>query len=447
MKLTIRTIGALSPDKQQDVVVWDDELPGFGLRMKPSGVKSFVIQYRNANHVSRRVTLGRLGTLTPEEARKEGRKRLAEVAKGGDPAEARSEARKAMTVRQLCAAYLSATERGMILGKRGLPKKQSTLATDEGRIERHILPLLGSRKVRDLTTPDIVRFQRDVTVGRTTADVKTRKFGRAIVEGGRGAATRTVGLLGGIMSFALSEGIIASNPVRGVKRAADERRDVRLSLEQYRTLGAALGKAEDGMELWQAIAAMRLLALTGCRRGEIETLRWDEVDIPGRCLRLSDSKTGKSVRPLGAPAASVLNNLTHSGQFVLPGRDPRKPYVGLPKAWRRLLKIAREFGADTVSMAGLTPHSLRHGFASIAADLGLTEITIGALIGHSAATVTGRYIHHVDLALCAAADRVSAQIDAAMNGRDIGAEIVSPEEKQRLAVEYGIGQGNSRAAR
>ena len=291
-----------------------------------------------------------------------------------------------------------------------------------GEFERHILPLLGNRKVCDLTTPEIVRFQRDITIGKTRADIKTRKFGRAIVEGGKGAATRTVGLLGGIMSFAVSEGIIAANPVRGVKRAADDRREVLLTLEQYRLLGAALAKAEEVREPWQSIAAVRLLALTGCRRGEIESLRWDDVDIAGRCLRLSDTKTGKSLRPLGSHAAAILNKLARSGPFVLPGRDPKKSFVGLPKAWRRLLRIARELGDGAPTIEGLTPHGLRHGFASIAAGLGLTEITIAALIGHSAATVTGRYIHHVDTVLCAASDRVSAQIAAAMDSQNGAAE-------------------------
>ena len=428
MKFTIRTVATITADPMRDVVLWDDELAGFGLRMKPSGVGSYMVQYRNAGGLSRRLTLGKAAVLAPEEARKLAREKLAEVAKGGDPAEAKSEARKAMTVAQLCKDYLAATERGTVLGKRGLPKKVSTLYTDKGRIDRHILPLLGTRKVRDLTTPDIVKFMRDVSAGKTAADVKTGFRGRAIVTGGKGAAARTVGLLGSILSFAVSEGVIAANPVRGVKRPADERRKVLVSPDQYRALGAALASAEAVREPWQMVAAVRLLALTGCRRGEIEGLRWDDVDLSGHCLRLSESKTGKSVRPLGSAAAAVLKELPRTGQFVLPGSSGGGHFTGLPKAWVRLLRRADDAeggsGQKFASLAGLTPHGLRHGFASVAADLGLTEITISALLGHSAATVTGRYIHHVDSALVAAADRVSARIASALGLWSEGADIV-----------------------
>jgi integrase len=428
MKFTIRTVATISADAMRDVVIWDDELAGFGLRMKKSGTAAYMIQYRNAGGLSRRLTLGRVGVLTPEEARKLARAKLAEVAKGGDPAEAKAAARKAMTVAQLCKEYLAATEKGTVLGKRGLPKKASTLYTDRGRIHRHILPLLGNRKVRDLTTPDVVKFMRDVTTGKTAADIKTGFRGRAIVRGGKGAGARTVGLLGSILSFAVSEGVIAANPVRGVKRPADERRKVLVSPDQYHALGAALASAEADREPWQMVAAVRLLALTGCRRGEIEGLRWGDVDLAGGCLRLSESKTGKSVRPLGAAAAAVLKELPRTGPFVLPGSSGEGHFTGLPKAWVRMLKrvgdVASDSGEEVASLAGLTPHGLRHGFASVAANLGLTEITISALLGHSAATVTGRYIHHVDTALVAAADRVSARILAAMSGEDESAHVL-----------------------
>jgi integrase len=171
-----------------------------------------------------------------------------------------------MSVRQLCQAYLEAAKHGLILGKRGQAKKDSTLYVDRGRITRHILPLLGNRRVRDLTAPDIVRFMRSVAAGNTATDVKTRLRGRAIVKGGRGTAARTVGLLGGILSFAVAEGVITTNPARGIKRPADQRREVRLSLEQYRALGKALAISLTDGENPTAILAIKLLALTGCRR-------------------------------------------------------------------------------------------------------------------------------------------------------------------------------------
>ncbi len=272
MKLTKRIVISTPPDPSRDLYAWDDEVPGFGLRIKPSGVRSFMVQYRNSSGISRRLTVGRFGVLTVEEACKLGKRILADALKGGDPAAKRSEKRRAMTVRQLCQAYLDAAEKGLILGKRDQAEKASTLYVDRGRIARHILPLLGRRLVRDLTTPDIARFMRSVAAGKTAANVKTGFRGRAIVKGGRGTATRTIGLLGGILSFAVSEGVIPVNPVRGIKRPADQRREVRLSLEQYGLLGKALAKAQANGEHPAAILAVKLLALTGCRRGEIERL-------------------------------------------------------------------------------------------------------------------------------------------------------------------------------
>jgi integrase len=375
-----------------------------------------MVQYRNSSGMSRRITVGKLGVLTAEEARKAAKVILADVTKGRDPAAKRAEDRAAITVRQLCQMYIGTAEKGLVLGKRGQPKKPSTLYTDRGRIERHILPLLGNRRVCDLVTPDIARFMRDVASAKTARDIKTGFRGRAIVKGGRGTATRTIGLLGGILSFAVAEGIISANPVRGVKRPTDQRREVRLSVDQYKMLGQALGEAEAFGENRTAILAIWLLALTGCRRGEIERLLWSEVDLLGHCLRLSESKEGKSIRPLGRPAIELLSGLSRTGAYVLAGRFFDKPFSGLPKAWKRIIKRARSLK--------LTPHGLRHAYASIAGDLGYTEPTIAALLGHSTRTTTGRYIHHLDSALIAAADNVSRHISAALNGQDLTGKVV-----------------------
>ena len=182
------------------------------------------------------------------------------------PAEERISRRNSLTVKELCDRYLEAAERGHIMGKRNRPKKFSTLYVDRGRISRHILPLLGNKLVRDVTQTDVNRFIRDIAGGKTATIQKTeRKRGKAIVEGGKGTAARTVGLLGGILSFAVSEGVIPTNPARGVKRPADNHRARRLTPEEYRRLGKALTDAKQEAETAQAIAGVWLLALTGCR--------------------------------------------------------------------------------------------------------------------------------------------------------------------------------------
>jgi integrase len=281
------------------------------------------------------------------------------------------------------------------------------------------LPLLGNRLVRDLTSPDIVRFMRSVAAGKTACDLKTGFRGRAIIRGGRGTATRTVGLLGGILSFAVSEGVISVNPARGIKRPADQRREVRLTTEQYGALGRALADAEKRKENPTAIVAIKLLALTGCRRGEIERLRWSEVDLSGHCLRLANSKEGRSIRPLGQAAIRLMTALPMKGEFVLPGRpsapmkapEPDRPFAGLPKTWPRIL--------GNTTLAELTPHGLRHAYASVASDMGYAEPTIAALLGHATHSTTARYIHHLDGALVAAADAVAGRIVDALDGRTV----------------------------
>ncbi|MDG2570969.1 site-specific integrase, partial [Vibrio parahaemolyticus] len=176
----------------------------------------------------------------------------------------------------------------------------------------------------------------------------------------------------------------------------------------YKTLGSRLKKAEEAGESWQAVEAVRLIALTGCRRGEIENLKKTEVDLAGQALRLGDTKTGKSIRPIGREATLLISAAMKrsKGPYVFSGvRGEKTPFRGLPRAWDRII-------GD--SLPNITPHGLRHAFASIAEDLGFTLPTIKALIGHAGSGITEGYIHKLDSALIAAADRVSGHIVAMM---------------------------------
>lgn len=405
VRITKRFVEAAEPIGR-DYFIWCDDLPGFGLRVFASGRRSYLIQYR-AGGRSRRVSIGLHGALTADEARREAKSLLGRVARGEDPAEERATHRGAMTIAELCDAYLDATDKGLIMGKGGLPKKASTLYVDRGRIGRHIRPLLGARLVKDLAVSDVQRFVRDVQTGKTAAVVKTGSRGKAVVEGGPGTAARTVGLLGGILTYAVSEGIIPHNPATGVKRPADQKRKRRLSAKEYEALGQTLQSVEaEEAERWQAVTGVRLLALTGCRLGEIVKLRWVEVDTTGPCLRLEDTKEGASVRPVGTAVVELLANLPRvpGSPYVLPAGRGKGAFVSLPDALERIMERA---GLD-----GITAHVLRHSFASTAADLGFSDSTIGAMLGHAGHGVTSRYIHHLDAVLMAAADRVANQISA-----------------------------------
>ena len=193
----------------------------------------------------------------------------------------------------MCDLYLADAEAGRLLTRRKAAKKASTIATDKGRIERHIKPLLGSMKVAAVTREDVDGFMHAVAEGKTAARTKTgKKRGLANVRGGKGTASRTVGLLGAIFSYAVRHRMRPDNPVRGVTRFADGRRERRLSDDEYKALGDALRKAEAASVWPAAIAAARFLALTGWRCGEALGLRWDEIDLARRTATLADSKTG-----------------------------------------------------------------------------------------------------------------------------------------------------------
>ncbi len=165
VKITKRVVEAAEA-REEDYVIWDDELPGFGLRIFSSGKRSYVIQYRIGGR-SRRYTIGLHGAWAPETARREAKVQLGRVAAGDDPVEDRQLHHRAITVKELCARYLADLQGGLILGKGGRPTKASTIVTDTGRMERHIIPLIGTRRVKDLNKTDINKVLKDIMAGKT----------------------------------------------------------------------------------------------------------------------------------------------------------------------------------------------------------------------------------------------------------------------------------------
>ena len=320
-KLTKRVIDSLRADAPggRECFVWDGgdgALKGFGVRIAPGGTKSYIVYYRTKEGRSRRLVIGRVGVLTPDEARTIAGEKLKEVAKGGDPSAERHRVRReALTVAELADLYLAE-------GPAAKPnKKASSWGTDRSNIERHIKPLLGRKLATSLTHDDVVRFQRDVAAGKSKADIKTRKRGRAIVDGGPSTAARSLAVLGAMLEWAAhpDRKLIPANPAKGVKLLKGGKRERFLSEAELARLADALAAMEAEHRLSPtATAAIRLLLLSGCRKSEILSLRWEWIDIERGVLRLPDSKTGAKVVPLAAAAVKLLAELPHRGDHVLP---------------------------------------------------------------------------------------------------------------------------------
>jgi integrase len=382
-KLIKRTVDAARPGPRESFV-WGNELPGFGLRVFPSGRKTFFVQYRaRAQSRTRRYVLGPYGVLTPAEARDLAIEVLAQVRKGRDPSEERRVEAHAPTVADLCARYVKDYAEGR--------KKPRSVAEDRRLIDDFIKPALGRRKLRAVTRLDIVRLHNSLQHTPYQAN-------------------RVLAVVSRMFNLAERWGLRpdGSNAVRHVDRFAERKRERFLSEAELARLGKALGDAERAQtENAATVAAVRLLVFTGCRLGEIRGLRWQDVDFERRCLRLPDSKTGARIVPLNAPALQVLADLERGDSpWVIRGRKRGASLVNLGKPWRRIREAAR--------LPDVRIHDLRHSFASVAAGTGHSLVVIGALLGHRQATTTHRYAHLSDDPVRKASERVGARIASAM---------------------------------
>lgn len=384
-RITKRLVEGIKP-ADRDLLQWDSELRGFGVRVKPSGVRSYLVQYRNQHGRSRRLTIGTHGRLTAEEARTEARKLLADVARGCDPAEDRKTRRNALTLSDFAERYMNEYAEGK--------KKPGTLETDRINLRCHILPTLGNLPVASITKSDVVRLHQSM---KATP----------------GAANRTIQLVSHMLNVAEKWGQRpdGSNPCRHVEKFKEQKRERYLSASELLRLGKVLAEAErTRTELPGAIAAIRLLIFTGCRRGEILSLRWDYVDFENEFLRLPHTKTGARIVHLNAPALEVLSTIEcqDGNPFVIVGAKAGAHLVNLKKSWQR---IRREADLQDVRL-----HDLRHSFASVAVGLGESLHMTGKLLGHSQAQTTQRYAHLADDPVKAATERVGAAILGMMAG-------------------------------
>lgn len=393
-KLTKQVVEKIEPKNGREIILWDSELPGFGVRVKPTGRRSYLIQYRSKGR-SRRMTLGPHGVLTPTKARHLAIERLTDVLRGLDPAELKCAAITTPRMSELFERYLEQHARPK--------KKPSSVAGDERMWKLHVKRRLGAIPATEVNRKHI-------------QDLHYALREKPII------ANRVLAMLSKMFNLAERWGVRSdgSNPVRHVERYRENRVERFLSEAEMAELGKALRSAElEEKELASSVAAIRFLIFTGCRRGEALELRWDDVDLENGVARLRDSKTGPKTIVLNAPCRALLEDLPRVSDWVFPGRDEGGHLVGLTRPWYRIRKAAK--------LEDVRLHDLRHSFASVGVGSGSSLPIIGALLGHTQPVTTARYAHLANDPLKQASDAIGARIAAAMN-RNPDADVLSISE-------------------
>jgi integrase len=400
-------------------IVFDQDLTGFGLRVMPSGAKTWIVEYRPGTGgrkiFKRRMKIDTASRMTPDEARAQAKEILARVRLGEDPAAARTTSRQTPTITVFAKQFLDEYARPPNI-------KPNTRRLYAGNLLKLVVPALGSSKLDAVTAPDVARLHR--RLGQTTPT----------------AANNMLVTLSSLYRYAAEVGVVAKgfNPVRNaVTRHKTGKKERFLTSEEMRRLADTLSSVEQkGLE-WKltpdldpsrakhranpdtqriavspfVIAAIKLLMFTGCRLGEILNLRWSEVDLERGVLNLADSKTGKKSVILNGPAITIISQLPRIGSHVVAGQDPSKPRVSITRHWYRIRELSGLDGSDGKPPFRL--HDFRHNFASIGVGAGMGLPIIGKLLGHAQSATTQRYAHLDADPLRRAANAIGATIVSA----------------------------------
>jgi integrase len=397
-RITKRVVDAAKP-QPATYLVRDTELKGFVLVVTSYGGKSYAVDYRagrGRGGRKRRMTIGKHGSpWTPETARREALRLLADVSKGNDPLEQRGVELNRKTLAEICDLYFS---EGVF------HKKATTLRADLSRTQIHLKPLLGRRLIESITRADVERFMLDVKTGKMASAKSPKRKAGSITKGGQGAAAQCVALLSTLFNFAVARKMVKENPAKGVKKPPVRKMNRFLSEKEFARLSSAISAEEATTGNPYPAAAIRLLLLTGCRKSEILTLEWGAVDFADRCLRLPDSKTGAKIVYLNAPALVVLQTLPREvdNPLVIGGTRAGRGVLGIDRVWSRVRSSA--------GLVDVRLHDLRHSFASVGARGGLSLPILGALLGHTNAVTTARYAHLSDDPVRAANEMVGERI-------------------------------------
>jgi integrase len=403
LKLMRKSVTGLEPG-----VYYDTDLKGFGLRINSGGTGTWFAEYRpgagGRGVAKKRMSLGRLDRLSPDQAREAANKVLAQVQLGSDPAAAKAEERASQPFKATVTDYIDKHVRKK--------RKERTAAYYDYILRLHIAPALGSKRTNQVTRADVTAMHSDI------AD-KSGKF----------VANRALAIVSATFNWLDPD---APNPARGVERYGEDRRERFLTNEEIAAIGEAMVEAETvGLPYKQGESkhspkattrrapiaihvtnALRLLMLTGCRISEILNLEWTQVDLQRGLLFLPDSKTGRKTVVLSEPAMDVLRSTPKSGKYVIAGdtagQKDEKPRSDLKKPWAAICERA--------GIEGVRPHDLRHTFASVGAGSGLGLPVIGKLLGHARSQTTERYAHLAVDASKRAADAIASQIATALKG-------------------------------
>lgn len=388
-RFTETALARLAPAARR-YTVFDPTLPAFGLRVEPTGVRTFQLSYRVGGRL-RMATLGRLGVVTLDQARRKARNMLGLVSNGTDPLAARDAGRRALSVRAAAARWLAEH-----VAARRKPATVRLYRLAEGHISR----ALGSIPMDQLTTADVTRLH---------SQLKSTPY----------LANRVLATLSSLVTWCERQGLrpAGQNPSRGVEKYQEHGSDRYLTTTEYARLGKAIREAERTGEVPRSgLTAIRLLLLTGCRPSEVLTLQWPHVDLKAAILRLPDSKTGEKTVQLPPEAVRLIKRWPRHAEssFVFPGTGRRtrgEHLVNLAKPWKHLRKAA---GIDDVRLYD----ACRHSFASVAISKhGHALSVVGELLGHSQAATTKRYTHLHDEAARSAVKQIGGTIAAALARR------------------------------
>jgi integrase len=382
-KITKRVVDALKPAPDHDVVLWDDEIPGFGVRCRPSGAKSYLLKYRTRGGRQRWLTLGEHGSMTPEQARKAARLEKAAVADGADPAGERDRKRQEVTVAAVADRYLSEHV--------AAHNKPSTAAEARRIVETRIKPKLGAIKITELTRADVKAWHQATSATPYEAN-------------------RAFAYLSKMLTLAATEWQLrADNPCTGIKRFPEKKRERFFADVEFSRIGEVLAATErEGIAAPGFILLVRVLATTGLRLGEALALDWADIDLPGRAIRLRDARAGARTVHIGAAAVTILDAVADKSGPVVQDRDGGPLTAGKAQhAWARLRQRA--------GLPGGRLHDLRHSVGTFAAVAGANAFVVRDLLGHRTLAMTGRYVERAADMVRATADAVAGRVAAALN--------------------------------